>query len=64
MALRYHFHGNEHKIVVQPHNNLKNSSVPYLCTYKSTKIALNAELKATISASRALFKGKRTSKNS
>ena len=52
--LHYYFTGVDHRIIVKPHQNAKNC-VPYLRTFKSTKIALQNSLAATKSVSKALF---------
>ena len=46
----------EHKIIVKPHGNTKNSTVPYLCTYKSTRTKLKSALEETISNKHAAHK--------
>ena len=53
--VHYYFVGREHEIKVKAHKSSRNI-IPYLRTYKSTKLSLLNELKEETSIKKALFK--------
>ena len=54
--VHYYFKGPEHVVTVKPHGNTKNSLVPYLRTYKSTRVQIRNTLKESRCNKNVFFK--------